>query len=101
MKKLSQRRRERGVIMKKFSQRRGAAEIAELLFEIFVLNSGNHQNIYWIKCIFVTKRIPPRSLRLRVSAKASSIILPIILPVILSVSAEAPSIMLPVSVGVF
>ena len=55
--------------MKKLSQSRGAAEIAELLFEIFTLNSGKYQKIYWIKCIFLTKRISPRSLRLCVSAK--------------------------------
>ena len=49
---------------KRLSQRRGGAENAELLFEIFMLNSGKHQNIHWIKYIFLTKRIPPRSLRL-------------------------------------
>ena len=63
--------------MKKLSQRRKLltqlilrAEIAELLFDIFTLNSGKHQNIYWIKCIFLTKRIPPRSLLLKLAALA-------------------------------
>ena len=56
--------------MKKPSQSRGDAEIAELLFEILTLNSKKHQKIHWIKCIFLTKRIPLRSLRLCVSARA-------------------------------
>ena len=75
MKKFSQRHGDTEVyrkskeLKKKLSQRRGDAEIAELLFAISVLNSGKHQNIFWIKRIFLIKRIPLRSLRLCVSAK--------------------------------